>query len=143
MPPKVYFRLSAGATVRVVGPMVDQAAYRVAQKMRGRAVSNIRRLGRVDTGAMIRGLQVRRTNPGNPLIGRYVVASTARARDGFNYPRAQEFGTRAHGPKRAPFMVFQIRGRGPVIFAKWVRGVTPGHFMRDALKATRASDAAL
>jgi hypothetical protein len=59
---------------------------------------------------------------------------------GDGYAKYQEFGTRAHGPKRAKFMVFQIRGSGPLIFAKWVRGVTPAHFMRDAIQAVKASD---
>lgn len=140
---KVFVRISAPATIRVVGPMVDQAAYRAGQAMRGRAMSNIRRLGRVYTGAMIEGLQLRRDNPGSTLIARYVLSSTARSpRDGFNYPAAQENGTRPHGPVRASHLVFQIRGAGPVIFTKWVRGVPPGHFMRNALAAARPSDAA-
>ncbi len=139
----VFYKMNAGASVQVLGPIVDQAAYRAAQAMRGRAMSNIRRLGRVDTGRMIEGLQVRRANPGSPVIARYIVASTARSsRDGFNYPWAQEDGTRAHGPVRASHLVFQIRGAGPVIFTKWVRGVPPGHFMRNALVAARPSDAA-
>lgn len=140
---KVFFKLNQGAAISAIGPMVDQAAYRASQQMRGRVLANIYRLGRVNTAAMVRGMQARRTNPGSPLMARYEVSSTARSeRDGFNYPAAQELGTRAHGPVVASHLVFQIRGRGPVIFAKWVRGVTPGRFMRDALAATRPSDAA-
>lgn len=142
MAAKVFYRRNRVAEVAVIGPLADQAAYRAAQAMRGRAISNIRRLDRVYTGGMIARLQARRVNAGSALIGKYLVASTARARDGFNYPAAQEKGTRAHGPVRAQFLVFQVRGRGPVIFAKRVRGVTPGRFMENALRQARASDAA-
>lgn len=139
----VFFKMNTGAVASVLGPVADQAAYRAAQAMRGRALSNIRRLGRIHTGAMIEGLQVRRANPGSPVIARYLVSSSARSsRDGFNYPLAQEEGTRAHGPVRASHLVFQVRGVGPVIFTKRVRGVPPGHFMRNALLAAKASDAA-
>jgi hypothetical protein len=107
------------AVNRVVGPMADASAYRAAQKMRGYAMSNIIARGRIDTGAMMRGLQVRRL-PDTTIRKRYDVSIF------------QEYGTRAHGPVRAQFLRFQIRGVGPVIFTKWVRGVTAAHFMRDA-----------
>ena len=123
-----------GPSTTVIGEIVDAATYRAAQRVRGRAMSNIRALGRVDTGAMIRGLQVRKTGATGPLWPQYVVESTA------PHTGWQEDGTRAHGPVRADFLVFQVRGSGPVIFAKWVRGVTPGHFMRNAMNAATPSD---
>lgn len=136
MAAKVFYRRRPAAEIAVIGPLVDQAAYRAAQAMRGRAISNIRRLGRVYTGEMIAGMQARRVNQGSPLIGKYVVGSSAR------HTAWQNDGTRAHGPVRAERLVFQIRGQGPVIFAKRVRGVTPGRFMENALAAARPSDAA-
>lgn len=123
-----------GPATAVIGEIVDEATYRAAQRVRGRAMSNIRSLGRVDTGEMIRGLQVRKTGASQPLWPQYTVESTAR------HTGWQEDGTRAHGPVRADFLVFQIRGAGPVIFAKWVRGVPPGHFMRRAMDSATVAD---
>lgn len=125
-----------GPAQKVIGEIVDGATYRAAQKVRGRAMSNIIRLGRIDTGGMIQGLQVRRTGaaPGATLTPYYEVTSTAR------HTGWQEDGTRAHGPRRAPFMVFTPKGSSVVVFAKWVRGVTPGYFMRDAMNAATPAD---
>lgn len=123
-----------GPSTVVIGDMVDAAAYRAAQRVRGRAMSNIRALGRVHTGATIQGLQVRKTGALGPLWPQYTVTSTAR------HTGWQEDGTRAHGPVRASHLVFQIRGSGPVIFAKWVRGVPPGHFMRNAMTSASPAD---
>jgi hypothetical protein len=133
---KVFYRRNRGAEITVLGPLADQAAYRAGQALRGRVIANIRRLGRVYTGEMIQGMQARRINTGSPLIGKYVVGSSAR------HTAWQNDGTRAHGPVRASHLVFQVRGQGPVIFAKRVRGVTPGRFMEQALAAARPSDAA-
>jgi hypothetical protein len=38
-------------------------------------------------------------------------------------------------------MVFTPKGGNGLVFAKWVRGVTPGHFFRDAMRDARAADA--
>lgn len=134
--PKVTYRAYPGAEVRVIGPMVDGAAYRGAQALRGRAMSNIRGLGRVNTGEMIGGLQVRLISKAG-LSSRYSVSSSAK------HTVFQEEGTRAHGPARAQFLVFTPKGSGKVVFAKWVRGVTPGHFMRNAMNQARVQDFAM
>lgn len=131
---KVRSNISRGATIKVVGPMADQAAYRAAQAMRGRAISNIRSSGRIDTGRMVAGLQVRRLTAVGGVVA-YAVYSDV------PYAVYQEFGTAAHGPKVADFMVFTPKGGGGVVFAKWVRGVTPAYFMTRALNAAKASDA--
>lgn len=131
----VEYRIDEGRVISVVGPQADAAAYRAAQAARGRAISNIRRLGRVDTGEMIAGMQVRRAiGASMPLFPRYDVSSTAK------HTVFQELGTRAHGPRNASRMVFRPKGSSKVVYAKWVRGVTPGYFMRDAARDTRASD---
>ena len=131
----VKVRIMEGALISVVGPQIDAAAYRAAQAERGRAISNIRRLGRVATGEMIQGLQVRRSvGAGQPLVVRYDVYSTAR------HTIFQEEGTRAHGPVRAPRLVFRPKGSNKVVYAKWVRGVTPGFFLRDAVASVRVED---
>jgi hypothetical protein len=130
---KIRYTPHPGAAVAVIGPMVDQAAYRAAQKLRGRILSNIRAAGRVDTGKMMAGMQVRViSNKG--LGAAYQVYSSA------PYTRFQEFGTRAHGPRVAKFMVFTPKGSGSKVFAKWVRGVTPGYFVTKAVAQAQASD---
>lgn len=130
---KVKMNMSRSATIVVVGPMADRAAYRAAQTTRGRAISNIRGAGRVDTGAMIAGLQVRVLTRGGLRVAYSVYSSVP-------YAIYQEYGTRAHGPRTASAMVFSPKGGG-VVFATWVRGVTPAYFMTRALSAAKASDA--
>lgn len=127
--------INNGAVVTVIGPQVDAAAYRAAQATRGRVLANIRRLGRIDTGEMIQGTQVRRAIGANdPLNARYDIFSTAA------HTVYQERGTRGHGPVRAQRLVFRPKGSGKVVYAKYVRGVVPGMFMRDAVNATRVED---
>lgn len=125
--------LNRSAYVRAVGPITDQATYRAAQAIRSKAIANINALGRVHTGRMKNTIRVRKATTTVPGAA-YTIGSAA------PYARYQEFGTRAHGPKRAPFMVFRVRGQGPLIFARWVRGVTPGKFMYRAMKETRVRD---
>ena len=52
---------------------------------------------------------------------------------GGNVPQAwyTEYGTNAHGPVFAQAMHFNWKGAE--IFAKWVQGVTPMHWMRNAV----------
>lgn len=123
-----------GAVIQVVGPMADQAAYRTAQAMRGRAMANIRSAGRIDTGSMIAGLQVRVVSRGGLHVAYQVYSSAP-------HTIFQEFGTRAHGPVSANALVFTPKGAGTVVFAKWVRGVTPAYFMTRAMNSAEISDA--
>lgn len=134
MPSQIRVSINAQATLRAVGPIADRATYRAAQQLRSRAVANINSLGRVDTGLMKDSIRVRKAETSVLGAVAYTVGSKA------PYTKFQEFGTRAHGPRRAKFMRFQIRGGGPWIFAKWVRGVTPGNFMKDAKNAVKISD---
>jgi hypothetical protein len=126
--------IDAQAVIRVVGPQAEQAAYRAAQKVRSRAVANINSLGRVNTGQMKNTIRVRKSDTSTAMARAYTIGSTV------PYVTYQEFGTRAHGPRRAKHLVFRVRGRGPLVFAKWVRGVTPGRFMKRAIEATRLTD---
>lgn len=128
------FVLNRSGYVRVVGPMMDQAAYRAAQSIRSKAVANINSLGRVNTGNMKNSIRVRKQTTKVPESTAYSIGST------MPYAKYQEFGTRAHGPRVAKFLVFRVRGAGPLIHAKWVRGVTPGRFMHNAMKATTIRD---
>lgn len=126
--------LNRSAMIRVVGPMTNAAAERAAYSVQSRARANLGSLGRVNTGRLRNSIQVRRANTANPLSAAYAIGSP------LEYAKYQEFGTRPHGPRSAPFMVFRIRGRGKLIFAKWVRGVTPGQFMYNAIRRTKVAD---
>lgn len=125
---------NSGAVIRITGDLADGAAYRGAQKIRGRVLSNIRSLGRIDTGAMIQGMQVRRAADWTQLRPRYQLSSTA------PYTIFQEAGTRAHGPVRAQRLRFKPKGSDRFVYAKWVRGVVAGRFMQRAFDATTAAD---
>ena len=131
---RVRFVLNRSGYIRSIGPIMNDAAYRGAQSVRSKAVANINSLGRVNTGLMKNSIRVRKSVTRVPQAVAYTIASLA------PYAKYQEFGTRAHGPRRARFMVFRIRGKGPLIHAKWVRGVTPGRFMQRALDATSIRD---
>lgn len=131
---KITFTLDSSAIARVVGPRAEQAAYRAGQRARGYAMSGIQSSGRIDTGRMINSLQVRREPGGDALVARYTISSP------LFYTVFQEFGTRAHGPVRAPFLVFTPKGGSGVVFAKWVRGVTPALFMTNAVARVSVSD---
>lgn len=124
-----------GAVIQVVGPMIDAAGYRAAQKMRGRVMANIHSSGRIDTGKMVQGMQVRTIARSGTAVA-YQIYSTA------FYTVFQELGTKAHGPKVAQAMVFTPKGGSGVVFAKWVRGVTPAYFMRNAYRDAKIADAA-
>ena len=125
---------NAGAVIRVTGELANAAAYRGAQKIRGRILSNIRSLGRIDTGAMIQGMQVRRLPDSTTLRPRYRISSSAA------HTIFQEKGTRAHGPVRAQRLRFKPKGSDRFVYARWVRGVVAGRFMERAFDATTASD---
>jgi len=130
--PGFKFRLYPSATATISG-IADDAAARAAEATRRVAQANIRAKDRINTGAMMNNMRVEKVDGG--LEPRYKITP-----GGDGYAKYQEFGTRAHGPKRAKVMAFKIRGKGPTIFAKWVRGVTAAHFMRDAIQAVKASD---
>lgn len=129
------FTLRPGPAIQIIGGIADKGAYRAATAMKGRVQSNIRRKGRINTGHMIESLQVRRLTTTRTYGAAYQVYS------GAFYTRFQEFGTRAHGPKVASVMVFTPKGGKGLVFAKWVRGVTPGNFFRDALREASPADA--
>lgn len=125
--------ISRSQVITVIGPMAERAAYRAAQRTRGNIISEIRAAGRVDTGRMIQGMQVRKI-VGGPLLRRFEVSSSA------PYTMFQNAGTRAHGPRTKEYMRFIPKGGNTAVYAKWVRGVTGAHFMEKGLARLRASD---
>lgn len=119
--------------IQVVGPIAERAAYKAAQKARGYVISEIRAAGRVKTGRMIQGMQVRLISS-NGLTKRFEVSSSA------PYTMFQNDGTRAHGPRTKQFLRFIPKGGTQYVFAKWVRGVQGAHFMEKGLARVRVSD---
>lgn len=129
----VKITIHRGQVISVVGPIAERAAYSAAQKARGYVISEIRSAGRIHTGKMIAGVQARKVASG-PLTRSFEVSSSA------PYTMFQNAGTRAHGPRRAQFMVFTPKGGSGLVFAKWVRGVTAARFMEKGLARLRVSD---
>lgn len=117
----------------IVGGQLHESVSRAANVSRDRVKQNMRRSGRRDTGAMYNGVTA--TGPSGPRMN-----PRARVNSGPDYTTYQEFGTRAHGPVRAQFLRFQPKGSSSFVFAKWVRGVTPGNFFKDALAAVTPGD---
>ena len=132
---KVSFRLrlDAKATLSYVEQQSAKAARRAARLTAQRARANVSRAGRIDTGRMRQSIEVHTENR-RRLHPAYVVGPRVA------YAKYQEHGTRAHGPKNAKVMRFTPKGSNKVVFAKWVKGVKPAHFMRDALNSVKVRD---
>lgn len=124
--------LDRGRIDFVVGRQVEAAARRAAWRTRERIQENIRTLGRIDTGEMLDSFII--TSNLEALHPRMFVSSTA------EHTVYQEKGTRAHGPVKASHLVFTPKGSSTVVFAKWVRGVTPGRFIERAVNRISVAD---
>jgi len=131
-------KLNRRALATVVSTAADESAYKGAQAARGRTMSNIIRLGRIDTGKMIQGMQVRRAPELAAKFGpngsAYTVSSSA------TYTIYQEKGTRPYASPPGKVMVFKPKGSSTFVFATKRRGVKAGHFLRDAVRASRLAD---
>lgn len=125
--------------VQVYAMSADSVRY-AANRIALRARASVLGQGRIDTHEMIRGFKVK-PMPSSKTRPKFRVYNTAK-----HFPY-QELGTprAAPGvgyiyPKRAKFLRFQIRGMGPFIYARRVRGVKPGHFLKRAAAATVLKD---
>jgi hypothetical protein len=125
--------LNPGLVATVVGGQTKEACRNAANTAKRLAEGNIRSAGRIDTGEMIGGIVVEDTTR-KGMVAQFTVTSTA------PHSMFQEAGTRAHGPRRAKMLAWTPKGGGPMIFAKWVRGVTALHFMENAAKALKPGD---
>lgn len=113
-----------------------QASRRASEKARDRIKANIVAKGRVDTGRMrdsVHASHLRDT----PTGSRWGITITGPARDYFLF---QDQGTRGHGPVTAQFLRFKPKGSNVFVFTKYVRGIEPGHFVRDAFRQVRVGD---
>lgn len=130
---KVTLRLDPARVDSVVGGLAQDAVRNAANVAQGLASGIIRDEGRVDTGRMAEDIEIGNVE-GSALQPTITVTATA------PYSAYQEYGTRAHGPVRAKFLVFTPKGSSKKVFAKWVRGVTGIHFMRRAAQLLKPSD---
>lgn len=125
-------RLDEGKMTPHLARIAERGARNAARATVDRIQANITRLGRIDTGQMREDWTIRADV--SDLHPRMFISS------GVPYMLYQERGTRAHGPRNAQFMVFTPKGSSRVVFAKWVRGVKAGHFVRDAYRRLSVSD---
>lgn len=130
---QVRLRLDLGRLQAYGGLVSRQAVNRAADATEGRVRANIISSNAVASGQMLDKVQ-QKDIPGNPMFPRTAIGSSA------PHTKFPEFGTRAHGPKRAKVMVFRPKGSGHTVFARWVRGVYPRRFMRRALDQLRPTD---
>lgn len=128
----VQVRLDDSKLTPAAARIAERGARNAARATVDRIQANITRLGRIDTGEMLNSWTIRSDVSG--LHPRMFISS------GVPYMLYQERGTRAHGPRTAKFMVFTPKGSNRVVFAKWVRGVKAGHFVRDAYRRLSVSD---
>lgn len=130
---KVTLRINQTRLAAVTANLSHEAVTKAAEVTRGRVRANITRLPRVDSGRM-------RDTIEKQDITRDPLRPTMRVYSPLPYTKYQEFGTRAHGPVRAPFLVFRLKGSNQIVRAKWVRGVTAGRFFRSALDSLNIKD---
>lgn len=130
---KISVKIDLSRMSAVVSQMSEEALERAGDRAVQRYRDNITATGRVDTAYMRGTVHAR----GPVRVGsRTVLTIGTQAK----YAHYQEWGTRAHGPVRAKFLRFTPKGGSRVVFAKWVRGVTPARFAKNTLDAVRPSD---
>lgn len=129
---EVKVTIDTGAISQMVTTgVINESTKRAADKAKFYAQSVILTAGRVDTGEMLRGLEVRReVSRSNMSVYRLVSTS--------KHSMVQEKG---RGPvKGNPVLRFKPKGSGKFVFARSVRGFSGIHFMEKALKSVRAAD---
>lgn len=114
--------------------ITKQAALKASRRTQGRIQRNIRAKGRVNSGRMVNSVTIERVPGKHPLNPTFEIGART------PYAAYQEKGTRPHGPVKASRMVFTPKGSSQAVFAKWVKGITGAHFVRDALRLIKPSD---
>jgi hypothetical protein len=118
-----------------------EAVYKAANRIALRARGSILGQGRIDTGDMINGFRILDVTINARRPTRRVINISKH----FGY---QELGTPKEAPgigriyPRRPGGVLRFRPKGSTLFiyARSVRGVRPGHFLKRAVEATRRED---
>lgn len=132
---RVDIQLSRAKVASVLARHSNASAHRAAKVTRDRIREEIVKAGRVDTGRMRDSLHLTRAKVGVETQWNIAVKGPAA-----RYFLFQDQGTRAHGPKRANYMVFKPKGSSTFVFAKWVRGVTAGKFVQKAANRLTVRD---
>lgn len=116
--------------------LVTKALERAAGRVRDRTKRNITTKGRVNNGRMRQSVDYKiHPSPDNALERTATVGIYVR------YAAWQEGGTRGPiYPTHAKVLRFKPKGGGAFIYAKKVKGVKPGHFLRDAVRSLTADD---
>lgn len=118
----------------------SEAARKAANRVALRARASVLGQGRMDTLEMLRGFKIKETTK-SPSRASFFVYNTAK-----HFPY-QELGTPKSNPgidyiypKNFTLLRFRPKGGSTFVFAKRVRGVKPGQFLKRAAKATQLKD---
>jgi len=116
------------------------AARRAAQRVALRARASVLGQGRIDTHEMIRGFKVLdvTVSPKRPSFRVYNTAKHFKYQER-GTPRSNPGVDRIY-PKKSAALRFKPKGSSVFVFAKSVRGVKPGHFLKRAAAATLLKD---
>lgn len=128
-------RIDTAAVEAVCGSDVRAGLIRAGNRTKGRVKANISSAGRIDTGAMKDTVRV--DEPTGSLVRGTLQLEVVAPQP---YTMFQEAGTRAHGPRTAPFLVFTPKGSNRAVFARRVKGVRAARFMIHAAQALTAAD---
>lgn len=111
----------------------NAAAQAAADRTIRRARSNVIRKRRVRTRAMANSYRARTTYSSRHGTAIEITNTVP-------YYQWQEHGRGPVVPVRARLLRFQPKGSRAFVFARRVRGVAPGNFLRDALRDLRPAD---
>ena len=131
--PRFQIELNRSEIARLKRRVTHTGAKAAATIARDRARQNIARKGRVNTGAMMRKVNVREVLRSDDKSIFEVIAEA-------EYSGYQEEGIGPVYPVRAKFLRFKPKGKSTFVFAKKTRGFKGAHFMRDAMRAVKLSD---
>lgn len=137
MPPKNY-------TVKVafsetgydqIMQTLNKSGRRLSARARDRAKDNIKKAGRVDTGRMRNSMNYVLKQQTRTTISYEIGARVP-------YGIFQEEGVKGPiYPRRTKFLRFKPKGAKGFVFAKKVKGFKGAHFLADALKSLKITDA--
>lgn len=113
---------------------IDERARRVRDRARELLAGADGHPRRVRTGELLASVMTAPTTYGGLPAARI---GTRLRRGRWVHDGTGIYGPRRHRiePVRARVLVF--RGRGGLVFVRWVRGMRPNHFLTDALRAAR------
>lgn len=130
----VRVRIDYGKMQAVVGNISKASVHRAGNRARERYQTNIRNAGLRDTGKLEGSVKMVDAPSGGLMRPRVAVGTPV------SYAKYHEYGTRAHGPRRAKYLRFKPKGSAKFVFTKWVRGVRPQRFALNALAQMRPTD---